>query len=190
MKLTYFVVTNEGVVATNEAENALEISTKSRGIGMKYSAFCLDVRYRLNGEDRLTKLENVFQSSKVFEFGGAFREILLMTPVQAKTFLRRRNLGKLVGFNLGGKDFPIEPKTLFYDWIYIQTLLSNNMLEGEIMNYRAFVDSYWNSRYQVNCQAKSLALAIFLKNNGLLEDAMSSVERFSEYLNRYSKTTY
>lgn len=58
-------------------EKVLEISTKSQSeLGRKLSAFNLE--YIIN--NKKYPLECVFQSSKVFENGGPYREFLLMKP--------------------------------------------------------------------------------------------------------------
>ncbi|MGN0255293.1 MAG: DUF6977 family protein, partial [Chordicoccus sp.] len=94
----------------------LEISTKSEiSLGNSLSAFNL----HLDG----TFLENVFQSSKVFEQGGPYPELLKMDPRDAKRDPRLMESGKLTGFQYAGRDFPLEPLTVFYDFIYLKAVL-------------------------------------------------------------------
>ena len=61
--------------------NVIEISSKSlNDLGVKLSAFNLKVNY--NGKK--TSLENIFQASKVFEYGGPCTDLLDVSPVEAK----------------------------------------------------------------------------------------------------------
>ena len=69
----------------------LEVSTKSDVvIGTKLSAFNL----KLDGHT----LENIFQSSKVFENGGPYRDLLNVSPKEAKRDQRLKSSGNLKGF--------------------------------------------------------------------------------------------
>ena len=69
----------------------LEISSKSSiELGMKLSAFNL----KLDG----IALENIFQSSKVFEYGGPYEDLLSKTPIEAKKDPRIKDSGRIIGF--------------------------------------------------------------------------------------------
>ncbi len=98
----------------------LEISSKSlEDAGVRASAFNLFL-YPEDSEKRLC-VESAFQGSKVFKHAGPFPDIYKMTAREAKKTIRERaeNAGELTGFDLQGESFPREPKTFFYDWIYI-----------------------------------------------------------------------
>ena len=45
-----------------------------------------------------------------------------MEPREAKKDPRIRESGKLIGFDFEGKEWPLEPKTAFYDWLYASSL--------------------------------------------------------------------
>src|SRR5262245_4610747 len=97
----------------------LEISSKSdMALGVALSAFNLTLRIR----DRLISVEAAFQGSKVFEHGGPFHDLYGASSRDAKTDERVRSSGQLVGFNLIGEEWPTEPQTCFYDWLYISAL--------------------------------------------------------------------
>lgn len=133
--------------------NPLEISTKSPvPLGRKLSAFNL----HLNGHI----LECVFQSSKVFEHGGPYTDLLEKTPKEAKRDERLYNSGKLVAFHCDGKDFPTEPMTFFYDLIYALAVRESLTPEEkeELRQYNAFTDIEFNPKRSINTQAKSCAI--------------------------------
>ena len=144
---------HNAIVFINKEANPLEISTKGTiDLGIKLSAFNL----KLNGYT----LENIFQSSKVFSNGGPYRDLLNVSPKDAKRNEKLINSGKLVGFNYNNIDFPLEPKTLFYDYIYINSvkeILSSNEIK-QITNYTHFTDIEFNPKKSINTQAKSVAI--------------------------------
>ncbi|MGB4661444.1 MAG: hypothetical protein WBI07_19890 [Mobilitalea sp.] len=104
----------------------LEISTKSNELlGVKLSAFNLMLQDEELGMQ--IHLENVFQSAKVFEFGGPYDDLKTVSPKDAKRDIRLQNSGKLICFRYDNKDWELIPKTMFYDWIYMKAL--NNYFE-------------------------------------------------------------
>ena len=59
----------------------------------------------------------------MFEHGGPYTDLYDVKPWEAKKDSRLRESGKVIGFNLFGKDFKSEPKDFFYNWIYINLQL-------------------------------------------------------------------
>ncbi|WP_415471240.1 DUF6977 family protein [Clostridium saccharoperbutylacetonicum] len=160
-------------------EQVLEISTKSPiEIGRELSAF--NLKYNINNKEY--PLECVFQSSKVFEKGGPNIDLLEVEPFQVKRDRRLRNSGNLIGFTLDNVNYPLEPKTLFYDWIYINALSKKPNLYKKIINYNAFTDIEFKPERAINCQAKSVALFVVLYKQGLLNEALSNIELFKKYV--------
>src|SRR5688500_3791405 len=105
----------------------LEISSKSlEPLGVELSAFNLKTTSIKNSFE--FTVETAFQSSKIFESGGPYRDLLSKTPREAKMDPRIRNSGKIIGFRFFGIDFPTTPLTFFYDWLYINVLIKNNSL--------------------------------------------------------------
>ena len=148
------IVSLHHAIQTADTEaKPLEISTKGLiDIGVKLSAFNL----KLNGYT----LENIFQSSKVFSNGGPYRDLLDVHPKEAKRDERLRNSGVLVGFNYDGTDFPLEPKTVFYDYIYINAVKQSLLPEEieRITEYTHFTDIEFNPQKSINTQAKTAAI--------------------------------
>lgn len=131
----------------------LEISTKSEEpFGRSLSAFQL----KLSGH----YLENVFQSSKVYEEGGPYLDLLEMEPRAAKQDERHKNSGRLTSFLFQGETWEREPKTAFYDYIYVSAAraeLGEAVLE-QLKEYQWFTDIEFNPQKSINCQARSAAL--------------------------------
>ena len=98
----------------------LEISTKSeQKVGKHLSAFHLKVHNNQFGE---IPLECAFQGSKVFERGGPFTDLYTVDTRTAKKDPRIRGSGRLIEFRFDAVTFPTEPKTAFYDWLYISAI--------------------------------------------------------------------
>ena len=73
----------------------------------------------------------------------------------------------------------LEPKTSFYDWLYIRTLYLNYRdVINEIKDYKVFTDIEFNPKKSINCQARTCAILVSLINLDLLEFAISSKENF------------
>ena len=159
----------------------LEISSKSEiELGVKLSSFNLS--FTTKKYNRTFTVESAFQASKVFEGGGPFYDILEMTSREAKKDERIKTSGRLIKFKFFSTEFPLEPKTLFYDWLYINALITNNELKSKIINFDAFTDIEFNPNKSINCQAHSAALFVSLFKRNLLEKAMHSVESFTEII--------
>lgn len=162
-------------------ESILEVSTKSRTeLGTCLSAFNLSFTTR---KHQITySVECAFQASKVFELGGPYKDILEMDSRSAKRDERLRSSGRLIRFKLFETEWDLEPKTAFYDWIYINALAKHEDLRNEIVNYSAFTDIEFNPERSINCQAYSAALFVALYKRGILQDALSSKERYLSIL--------
>lgn len=162
----------------------LEVSSKSQvDLGIKLSAFNLSFFTKRN---KKISVESAFQGSKVFENGGPYIDLLEKTSKEAKQDERIRNSGKLKMFKLLNKEFDINPKTFFYDWLYINTLnqINNKELVKDVLFYEAFTDIEFNPKKSINCQAYSLALFVSLINNNMLEKALESKESFLNILSK------
>lgn len=166
---------HEEFLKQNSEYNILEISSKSeKELGVQLSAFNLMVKT----STREFSVENAFQSSKVFEKGGPYVDLLEKTSKAAKKDERLKESGKLVAFSYFNKVYPLEPKDYFYNWIYMNALHLKSSLVTELMNYDAFTDIEFNPQKSINCQAKAVALYVSLKRARLIENALSSQENF------------
>ena len=76
------------------------------------------------------------------------------------------------------EDWPNEPPTAFYDWIYINALHRNRELASAVADFDIFTDIVFNPAKSINCQASSVALYVALVRRGELAAALSSREAF------------
>lgn len=156
----------------------LEVSSKSdKDLGVCLSAFNLTIKTKNNKE---FSVETAFQASKVFEHGGPFLDLYEKTSKEAKKDPRIKSSGKLLYFQFFSRRWELEPKTFFYDWLYTNALSLNENLTKEVLQYDAFTDIEFNPQKSINCQARSVSLFVSLYRAGILDEALSSVERFKE----------
>lgn len=165
--------------------NPLEVSSKSEDpLGVALSSFNLTFTTKLG---RSLTVEAAFQGSKVFESGGPFVDIFEKPPIEAKRDERLRSSGALTKFSFFGVDWALEPKTAFYDWLYINALLKNPKLVAQVTDRDGFTDIEFNPERSINCQARSAALFCALFHNDRLDFALDSRDNFlSLYRGRIS----
>lgn len=166
------------------ARKYLEVSSKSEDdIGTKLSAF--NLKYT-NKTDACFSVECLYQSSKVFEQGGPFRDLLKGSSLDAKRDVRLKESGNLKHFlSQTGLQWSLEPKTAFYDWTYINVLAKNKDLHEPIMKYDGFTDIEYNPKKSINCQAYSVALFTALYKRGLLSQALETPEKFKDTILKF-----
>lgn len=161
----------------------LEISTKSKSErGRHMSAFYMTVPTKQHGR---IKLELAFQGSKVFERGGPFTDLYCKGDKEigeAKRDARLKQSGALKGFRFEGLDYPLEPKTTFYDWLYCSFLVEYRDWAVKLYEYAGFTDVEFNPQRSINCQARSAALFLSLMKRGQLDEAMKSPSDFIRIL--------
>lgn len=154
----------------------LEISTKSKiALGRQLSAFNLALK--LSDGQRLT-VEAAFQGGKVFERGGPYHDLYGLPGREIKRDDRLRNSGKLLAFEFEGERWGLEPKTAFYDWLYLNALNQNSHLSDQLFNYKGFTDIEFNPEKSINCQARAAALFVTLSRRGLIKSALASQSEF------------
>ncbi len=157
---------HDAIRETDADASPLEISTKSREpLGRKLSAFHLMLNHRT--------IENIFQSSKVFENGGPYLDLLDVPPREAKRDERLKSSGPLKAFCFQGETFPLIPSTVFYDYIYFAAVKES--LEAEEINaiarYNFFTDIEFNPAKSINTQARTVSLIkLILEEYKILPD--------------------
>ena len=154
----------------------LEVSTKSEdALGRRLSAFSLPV---LLPDGRSTSVECAFQGSKRFEQGGPFVDLYHVEPRTARKDQRLRASGALVGFVFFEETWSLDPRTAFYDWIYLSALARSGDLAAHVADFQAFTDIEFNPERSVNCQARSVARFASLAARGVLEEALATRSLF------------
>lgn len=163
--------------AKSGIEPILEISSKSRSaLGVSLSAFNLPLQ---TPDGQTMSVECAFQGSKVFEKGGPYNDLYAASSRAAKTDARLRNSGALTAFNFRGEEFPLEPKTAFYDWLYIIALRQNKSDTAErIKAFQGFSDIVFNPARSINCQARAAALFVALSKKELVDERIQDKDLY------------
>ncbi len=172
---------HEAVRAASPGTPVLEISSKSRTQeGLALSAFNQGFPHP-RATSPIT-VECAFQGSKAFEHGGPFHELYGDDSRAAKKFFADRHLGRITGFNFFGQPWPAVPRTLFYNWIYLQSLHKNRSLAEAVTAYSAFTDIEFNPERSINCQAHAAALYVALHRRGELDALLKDRAAFTARL--------
>ena len=160
---------HEAAEKLNKISPILEISSKSMlPLGVSLSAFNLSLK---TPKGQQMSVECAYQGSKVFENGGPYHELYSVSSREAKTDERLKNSGEFVAFNFCGEDFPTEPKTAFYDWLYMTALYQKKAdFVKELEVFQGFSDIVFNPNRSINCQARAAALFVSLSKNGLMDE--------------------
>jgi hypothetical protein len=167
----------------------LEISTKSdEKLGQRLSAFSLTFHSAELGD---IPLECAYQGSKLFERGGPYTDLYKVDVRTAKRDPRLKESGRITGFVFEGFKFPLEPKTVFYDWLYISTISTifphQDWLKERLDKYAGFTDIEFNPSKSINCQARSCALFVSLMHMDLLDSSIHSPQDFISLVKQHAR---
>ena len=193
-----------------EQSEILEVSTASHDYEVGQALSALNLIYTDPSSYESHPLENWFQSSKVFvkngKEWGPYRELLDIkhakryinpnpdnrTVAQFKDDpLFKRIQGEISGstmscFKLSSEEYPLVPKSAFYDYLYVSALCQpqNRELADKLMGFRVFTDIMFNpgagktKRY--NTQARSCAIYVALSRRHALVAGVPAFEDFIE----------
>lgn len=162
-------------------KSILEVSTKSSSVlGQSLSAMNLLL---YTDEWGAIPVECAFQGSKVFEYGGPYADLFHRPPREAKRDPRLSTSGKLVGFEFQDSNWGLEPKSAFYDWLYLQALQQNKDLANQLLEYDAFTDIEYNPKKSYSTQARACGLYVCLKRSGrAVKSLIAQQEKFLQCL--------
>ena len=159
----------------------LEISSKAdSAAGRELSAFNLLIDDP--GLGQATSVEAAFQGSKVFEDGGPHIDLYKRSAREARRDPRLKESGELIGFEFDGRRWELEPRTAFYEWIYLHALQEHPELAKHLPDYRGFTDIEFNPKRSINCQARAAALYVALASRELLTAAIETPERYLQLI--------
>lgn len=168
--------------ARRHINRLLEISSKAElPLGVKLSAFNLGL-FTPNGVT--TTVECAFQAGKVFRAGGPYLDLIGKSAREARTDPRLKSSGELTGFEFDGERWPTEPRTAFYDWIYLTALRQSPELAAQLLRFDGFTDIEFNPKRSLNSQAAAAALFVALSRRGIVADACNSKDAFLSVLTR------
>ena len=169
------------------SKKILEISSKSESdLGVMLSAFNLQIELH-NGHK--ASVESLYQSSKVFEQGGPYKDIRYKSPLEAKRDERLKVSGDVIAFEHRNDRWGIEPKTAFYNWLYLNVLNLNGDLKNQVLEYDAFTDIEFNPKKSFSCQANAIALYVSLRRNNFLQEG-DKIPKRAEFLELISSSNH
>lgn len=156
----------------------LEVSSATTdSIAIKASAFNMLVQT----SQGLFTVEQAFQAGKVFKNSGVQNYLLKYSSLDAKKIISSINKkDQLISFEEFGNKFPLEPKTYFYNWIYLKALnqKQNKLIRNKILQYDAFTDIYFNPKKSFSCQAQACSIYVSLYRKNKLKEALNSKKKF------------
>lgn len=194
------------------AEDILEVSTASEEYETGKALSAINLMYEDPATGRVFSVENWFQAAKVFErdglvFGPYDELLTVKTPKRyVNAFLDKKIAeqyeddalfqqiqsdiegASLARFELWGEEFPLIPRSCFYDYLYAKALCQerNTDLAERLCNYRVFTDIMFTpgtgKKQKFNTQARSCAIFVSLSNRGLIDEAIEDIESFVDHV--------
>ncbi|NCC80240.1 MAG: hypothetical protein EOM07_11650 [Clostridia bacterium] len=154
----------------------LEVSTISPNpLGRKLAAVSLQAETK-DGQE--VPVMNIFESAKVFEKGGPYRDLLEADPLTVSGDERLRQSGRLLGFHFENVPYSLSPRHLFFDWIYLRALYERKELHEELASYDMVTDIEYNMQSMFASSARACAYFISLYHAGLLDEVMKDLDSF------------
>lgn len=191
-------------------DEILEVSTASHSfeIGRALSATILS--YQDEATNERYAVENWFQAAKVLERDGSDREwgpypgllecdhpkryvdgnlpSKLRAHYEGDSLFDEVQCGvigsRLKCFRMDGRDYPLMPRSAFYDHLYVKALFQdrNADLADSLCKYRVFTDIMFNpgsgKRRRFNTQARSCAIYAALAKRGYGRDDIADFDSF------------
>lgn len=118
-------------------------------MGVQYSAF--NLKYADS------TVECYYQGSKVFAGNIQYPHLYSVSSLEAKKFSPIWSSGPIISFCLNGIEYPTEPRTVFYDWLYVNALIENGIANNKLLTFDCFTDI--QARLDIDaCQARSVCI--------------------------------
>lgn len=189
-------------------DEILEVSTASHDYEVGQALSAMNLIYVDPETQESYPVENWFQSSKTFVKDGIergpYRELLEVRLAKRyvnphpdkKTVeqhkgdmlfddIQREIAGSQMScFKLSGTEYPLLPKSAFYDYLYVSALCQpqNSTLAEGLMRFRVFTDIMFNpgtgKNKKFNTQARSCAIYVALRKRNQLGAEMLSYRDF------------
>lgn len=172
---------HDNFIKQHPKHKVLEVSTKSQEeLGRNLSAF------NLKNKDGKT-VEELYQIGKVFKDDIQIDEDSYSNVQELRKRIKSME-SPIKYFKYENVIIDINPPTLFYDWLYIKVLLDNKELTKQLKDngFDSFTDIEFNPVKQINCQARALAIYIFLeKNDYFKQNPTFSIDKFKSFYESY-----
>lgn len=191
----------------------LEVSTASHDYEVGQALSAMNLIYTDPDTLESYPLENWFQSSKVFikdgKEKGPYRDLLhirlakryinlhpdkkTVEQFKGDTLFEKIqsdiNGSKMSCFKLSGEEYPLIPRSAFYDYLYVSALCQpqNESLAESLMNYRVFTDIMFNpgtgKNKRFNTQARSCAIYVALARRDVFDNDIPTFVQFIDLVN-------
>lgn len=203
-----------------EPSEILEVSTASHDYEVGQALSAMNLIYTDPDTSESYPLENWFQASKVFikdgKERGPYRDLLNVRL--AKRYINphpdKKTIEQFEGdplfekiqseingstmscFRLSGEDYPLLPRSAFYDYLYVSALcqLQNKELAEGLMSFRVFTDIMFNpgsgKTKRFNTQARSCAIFASLAKRGIVYESIQSFNDFVARVNYEDETQH
>ena len=143
---------HDAVRHSPQHQRILEVSTKGEEpLGRQLSAF--ELQKTLPDDGFRTCLEAAFRASKVFLDGDQRTQLSELyrnrDARDVKRIMRPWQSIPLTHFRFGTEEWPLEPKSAFYDWLYVRALCEHDRrdeIQQEITQYDGFTDIEFNPK--------------------------------------------
>lgn len=156
----------------------LEVSTVSPDpLGRKLAGVFLLAK---NEDGHTVPVMNIFESAKVFERGGPYRDLLEKDPLEVSKDERLSNSGRLLGFHYQNESYSLTPRNMFFDWIYMNVLYEQKALHEELAEYDMVTDIEYSMNSMFASSARACAYFISLYKTGLLDETMKDADSFKK----------
>lgn len=83
-----------------------------------------------------------------------------------------------MGFQYERMEYELQPRSLFYDWIYLNALYNHPEYHEELLGYDIFTDIEYNMNKMFACQARFVAYFVSLYRRDLLKETLKDIELF------------
>ena len=127
------------------------------------------MKIKLKDNTEFTVTESSIATAIVVNFNDA---------ASIEAFRQKLTDDNLTEFKFMDVKFPLNPKSLYYDYLYILALFQNSSIANEVLRYDCFTDIEFNPQKSLNCQARSVAIFVSLYKKGLLEQYLDNKELF------------
>jgi|LFRM01.1.fsa_nt_gb hypothetical protein len=166
------------IKAYESGGKVLEVSKYSPSLlGKQLSS--LNLEYE-NNEGRSYPVINIFESSKVFENGGPYRDLLHVDLKDLDEDPRLKESGRLLGFHFEDEPYSLEPRSLFFDYIYISALHQQKEIQEKLLEFDMISDVTYQMGKMFASSARACAYFISLKRTNKLESALESLDSFKK----------
>lgn len=170
----------------------LEISLASLQLPLGKDLCPQYLKKNIPSKGGLFPVESLFQASKVFVEGGPYEDLYDYDALEIKDDPRLLHSGILTSYRFENQEYPLHPKTAFFDYMYMQALLEPQNAEicNQLLEYDAFCDILFQEKRDFVCPARSAVVFVSLMRLGILQK-MHSFEEFCTVItgNNEGRTT-